>query len=421
MAAPNTTIADLHLVGTHLRFAQDAWRDRLFLDEPPVERFLADLAKRGLKAGLLICTCERVEMLMESPEQEALFLDWLADWAEVDRGRLESALYRHAGAAALRHLSRVAASLDSLVLGEPQVLGQVKDAERWARAAGLLSPLLDEACQSAFAAAKRVRSETAIGQRPVTMAAVALQTARDLHGDLKRCRLLLLGVGETIDLFTSSFREAGIAQAGVSHPRPVRGEAAARRLGATLRPWDELETALVEAEVVITGLAGSSYSLSPEMMKRVVKRRRRQPLLIIDGGIPGDVDPACDKLEDVFLYDLDDLERLAREGRSSRGDSLGEAEAIIEGELVRLLERQSGRAAGGIFEELESGLEGLRRVAAEEGDAEAASGRFARELRHRMAERLRALAIENPEEAKRAEALLRGLFEGLGDKKKEEE
>ncbi len=421
MTAPQSTIEDLHLVGTHLRFAQEAWRDRLFLDEPPLARFVETLAAKGIDAGVLICTCERVEMLLADARHERLFVSWLADWAEVEPARIEAALYRHEGKAALAHLARVAASLDSLVLGEPQVLGQVKEAERAARAAGLLSPLLDETCQSVFAAAKRVRSETTIGERPVTMAAVALQTARDLHGDLRRCRLLLLGVGESIDLFAGSFAEAGVEQVAVSHPRAVRGEAAARRLGATLRPWDSLEDALSEAEVVVTGLAGSSYTLTPDLLKRVVRKRRRQPVLIIDGGIPGDVDPACDALEDIFLYDLDDLERLAREGRSSRGDAVAEAEAIIEAEVARLTERQSGRSVAGGFEELEAGIEALKRLAEQEGDARAASERFARELRHRMATRLRALAVENPQEAAQAERLLRALLADpdgeSGDKK----
>ncbi|WP_455373861.1 glutamyl-tRNA reductase [Limibacillus halophilus] len=409
MAGPDT-LSDLTLIGTHLRLGREAWRDRLFLDEPPLEALQGELRAAGLSSFLLLCTCERVEVLTEESGKEEAIRAWLAKWADVEAEALAPALYRHQGEAALRHLARVAASLDSLVLGEPQVLGQVKEAERAARATGLLSPLLDEVCQTAFAAAKRVRTETSIGQRPVTMAAVALQVARDLHGDLRRCRLLLLGVGETVELFASSFREAGVGQLALAHPRAARGEAAALRLGATQKDWAALERALAEAEIVATGLAGAHYSLSPEMMARVVKARRRRPMLLIDGGIPGDVDPACDALEDLFLYDLEDLERLAQEGLKSRGDSLAEAEAVIDEVLDRFAERRSGRASGALLQALETRLEELRLAAEAEGD-EGSATRLARELKHQLASALRALQQESPEEAARAEALLRRLFD----------
>ena len=417
MSAPQT-LDDLTMIGTHLRLAREGWRDRLFLDEPPVERLLEELRDRGLRSGVLLCTCERVELLSEQPEAPRIFSDWLAAWAECDPKEMASALYRHEGRKALHHFARVAASLDSQVLGEPQVLGQVKEAERLSRALGLLTPLLDETCQTAFEAAKKVRSETAIGQRPVTIAAVALQVARDLHGDLRRCRLLLLGVGETIDLFRGCFGEAGLEDVRVTHPRNARGEAAARRLSAVLRPWDQLEAALADAEIVVTGLAGAGYSLEPPLIKRVLKARRHKPMLIIDGGVPGDVDPACNQLEDAFVYDLDDLERLAREGRGNRSDSLEEAEAIITGTLERLTERRNVRVAGGLMEDLEARIETLKRRAAESADGDAALDRLARDLRHGLSESLRRLAKEDPQEAAKAEGLLRRLFdlEGSGRK-----
>jgi glutamyl-tRNA reductase len=408
MAGPDN-FSSLTLIGTHLRLGREAWRDRLFLDEPPLEALQGELRAAGLSSFLLLCTCERVEVLTDESGQEGTILRWLSHWAQVGKAELEPTLYRHRGAAALRHLARVAASLDSLVLGEPQVLGQVKEAERAARAAGLLSPLLDEVCQTAFAAAKRVRTETSIGQRPITMAAVALQVARDLQGDLRRCRLLLLGVGETVELFASSFREAGVSQLSLAHPRAARGEAAALRLGANQKDWDSLAEPLAEAEIVVTGLAGAHYSLSPELMAKVVKARRRRPMLLIDGGIPGDVDPACDDLEDLFLYDLEDLERLAQEGLKSRGDSLAEAEAVIDEVLDRFAERRAARAAGGLLQALEARLEDLRLGAEAEG-GEGSAGRLARELKHQLAGALRALQQEDPEEAARAEALLRRLF-----------
>lgn len=409
----------LLLIGIDYRSAPEKLRDRLFQEEISTEEGLSALSAAGIEAMALIATCERIEVLLtdQRGSAEQAVRRWLASLAGAEASLLRESLYRLSGEEALLHLWRVAASLESAMPGEPQVLGQVRKAERLASDAGLLTPPLAEAFQSAFAAAKRVRSETALGERAVTMASAALQVARDLHGKLDSCRLLLLGLGEGLELFVGPFQSVGVRQVLICHPNGPRADAAALRLGAHARRWEEREQALVEAEIIITGVASAHYSLEPDLLRRVIKARRHKPILVIDGGVPGDVNPSAGDLEDIFLYDFDDLEGLALAGQSRRRLAQEDAKVILAEELERWRLRRSGRETAALLREAEAGL-----LALESEALSAESGSAVSALRQRLLERLALLARgleRHPLEERAAlERLIKGIFSaGRGDEK----
>jgi len=321
--------------------------------------------------------------------------------------------YRLTGGEALRHIFAVAASLDSQVIGEPQVLGQVKEAHRLSAAAGLMGGSLDEALQAAYAAAKRVRSETGLAEQPVSIAAVCVGLARQLHGDLKRAQGLLIGPGEMGDLVIEQLRRAGLRGLTVAHPSARRAEAIARRYEAHHVALSELPAALVNADVIVSALGAGRPAITAEMMIQAIKLRRHRPVLLIDLAVPADVESAVDRLEDVFRYELDDLEKAAMQGRSTRAAAASAAWGLIDEAIAGFLGRRAARAAVPTIVALRRHFEALRQevLAERPADADAATRILVNRLLHGPSSLLRDLAPGAPEQRAAAEKLLARLFD----------
>jgi len=227
---------DVLVVGVNHQTAGSRLRDQLFVPEEEAPRRLAELREMGLDEALLLSTCDRVEMVTTARDPAATrqaLLALLARWGELRAADLAGQSYCRTGAAAVRHLFAVTASLDSQVIGEPQVLGQVKESHRRAVDAGMMGPGLEPVLRAAYQAAKRVRAETALAERPVTLAAAALRVARDLHGKLGRCAGLLVGLGEMGELLASELQAAGLNDLAIAHPRASRAEAVGRATRST--------------------------------------------------------------------------------------------------------------------------------------------------------------------------------------------
>lgn len=408
----------LVIVGANHRSSALSVRDSLFIDDPDIPPSLEILRHKGLTEAVLLSTCDRVEIILCADDPvhgAAVATDFLANRANLSQEDLSGHLYTLAGDAALRHLFAVAGSLDSLMIGEPHILGQLKSAHRHSRDGALCGPDLETALQAAYATAKHIRTETAIGEGPVSVAACAVQVASDLFGDLSRVRLLLAGGGDLGDLVAESLQGHGLKDVTVTARRRGRAEQLARTLDGHLIAFDHLTPALCDAEIVITAIGGRTWAVTDEAVRAALKKRRQRPILFLDIGIPGDVESAVDKIDNAFLYTLDDLERLAEKGRVQREHTAHDAWAIITREVDAFVQRRAERSAVPVIAALHRHFETerTRALAESHGDADKATRLLIGRLLHHPTAVLRALAGTPEVDTEALDTLARQLF-GLG-------
>lgn len=410
------------VVGANHRSSSMMMRDRLFVEEAHTPAFLERLKAEGLGQAVVLSTCDRVEVQAIHPDRDQAaraITKVLATHAELEAPALEGQIYIHWGKDAQRHVFAVTASLDSLMIGEPQVLGQVKDAHRLSADAGMTGPELEALLQAAYGTAKRVRTETAIGEGPVSIAAAAVQLARDLHGDLDRCSALLVGGGDMGELVAQDLNTGGLAHLSVVHPVEARAQAIARSLDCHRGDYEAMAELLVEADVVLTSLGTRKHVITAEMVSEALRRRRRKPIFLIDTGIPGDVEPAVDEIDGAFLYDLNNLERVAMEGRASRETEARDAWRILDEELAAFQRNRAERVAVPTLSKLRSHFEDARIQALSDAgdDADKATRLLVNRLLHDPSEVMRqSAAATNPGDWKALEQVLERLFRLSGDK-----
>lgn len=429
MAQENTPAKGRPLiVGANHRSSSMALRDRLFVEESAAPAFLERLRQAGIEQAIVLSTCDRVEVQayansVDGPEKRIAQV--MAEHAGLNRGDIDDEIYTLWDKDAVRHMFTVTSSLDSLMIGEPQVLGQVKDSHRMARDATMSGSELEALLQAAFATAKRVRRETAIGQRPVSMAAVAAQLASDVHGDLSTCSCLLIGGGDMGELVAKALISAGLGQMTATHPTQQRGEAVARDLDCHRAPFEELAELMVKADIVLTSMGLRQHVLSADLVEAGLRKRRFKPMFLVDTGVPGDIDPAVNNIEEAFLYDLSDLERVAMEGRASRESEVGAAMEIINAEVDDFMRGQAERTAVPALTLLRGHFENMRQEALSDAgdDAEKATHLLINRLLHGPYRAMREIATRNKalhgdgavEEWESTEQVLRRLF-GLDQK-----
>jgi glutamyl-tRNA reductase len=409
------------VIGATRRSSSLALRDRLFIDESAALDFYRRLTESGVTQAIMLSTCDRVEVqgMAEAPDAaiDAVRVV-LAARAGEKQAELAAQLETLTGDEAVRRIFAVAASLESQVIGESQVLGQVKEGHRLATRHGMVGPALESLMQAAYAAAKRVRSETEIAERSVTLASGAMQIARDLHGDLSGSTGLILGLGDMGDLIGGQLRLAGLAGTVLTGPSR-RTEAEARRMGCNFVPFDDLEEALADADIVVTAAGTGRFLITVEGMEQALRRRKRRPVLILDGGVPADVEPAVHDLDGAFVYTLDDLEQVAREGRANREAAAAEAWKIVEAEADGWRRSRAERDAVPTLVSLRNRFEAMRDeilAADPNADAAEATRRLVNRLLHRPSEALRELAAESGDEAeKQAAARMVARLFGLQD------
>jgi len=350
----------LHVLGLNHLSAPLEVRERLAFPPERQPEALADLsAQPGIEEAVLVSTCNRTELYFCAADPAAARA-WLSSEAQRAGVSVEAVLYHHEGEAAVRHAFRVAAGLDSMVLGEPQILGQVKQAVRTAEAAGSAGGTLRKLFQHTFAAAKKVRSETALGAHSVSMSAAALRLAQNLFGDLSRTRMLLIGVGEMVELAASYFVAQRPVAVVVANRTLARGEAFAERFDARAVSLAEVPAHLHEFDIVITGTASSLPILGKGLLESALKARRRRPMFICDFAVPRDVEPEVASLEDVFLYSIDDLGAIVQEGAGNRRAAVADAEQIVTAQVAEFAAWQKSRAAVPAIVELRKRAEQYR-------------------------------------------------------------
>jgi glutamyl-tRNA reductase len=354
----------LLVTGVNHKTAPVEVRERLAFDQTALGAALRALVKRpGVVEAMILSTCNRVEVAAavedDGPAGDMLEA-FLAEARGFDRRRIEPHLYRHEGREAIRHIFRVAASLDSMMVGEPQILGQFKAAYAAAKAEGTLSGFLEMVLTRAFCVAKRVRTETEIGQSAVSVSYAAVELAREIFGTLAGKRVMIVGAGKMSELAARHLRRAGATHMLVTNRTRERAEEMARLFEADILEYDRFKAALSEMDIVITSSAAPHYILRKDEMRRVIEARRNRPMFLIDIGVPRNVEPAVNELDNVFLYDIDDLARVVDANVQARHKEAEEGEAIIAEEVERLMERLSARAVAPVIVSLQEQLEQLR-------------------------------------------------------------
>jgi len=404
------------VVGANHRSSTMMMRDRIFVEDERVPAVLAELAEQGLGQVILLSTCDRVEAIgitQDPAAFEKVVLDTFAREGECEVAEVQEQTYTLTDGEAVGHLFNVTASLDSLMVGEPQVLGQVKHAHRQATETDHVRAELETWMQAAYSTAKRVRTETKIGEGPVSMSASALQIARDLFGDLSRCRAVLIGTGDMGEMIARDMLDTGLAGLTITHPRAGRADALARDMEVHVADFDDFDKVLAETDIVLSAVGSRRFSLGPDPIKAALKARRYRPMFIVDAGVPGDVEPQVEELEDAFVYGLGDLEEVALKGRAGREQEAADAKAIVEQEVEKFLQTRAERAAVPALTRLRNKFDAARDQALKDGggDADKATRLLVGRLLHDPSEAMRRIAADDEAAWARLEFALERLFD----------
>jgi glutamyl-tRNA reductase len=342
----------LFVVGISHHSAPLDVREKLAISPERQAGALTEIARvPGMAEAVLVSTCNRTEVYCRSDAADGAE-DWLRGEARRAGLDLGTAVYRRDADEAARHAFRVACGLDSMVLGEPQILGQVKQAVRTAEGAGTLGPLLGGLFRHAFSVAKRVRTETGLGAQSVSMSAAALRLAQRLFGDLSRTRLVLVGAGEMVELAATYFVAQRPLSVVVANRTLARGEEFADKFGAEAIALAALPARLHEFDIVLTGTASSLPIIGKGQVESALAARRHRPMFIVDFAVPRDVEAEVASLEDVFVYTIDDLGKIVAEGSEQRRAAAGDAEAIVSQQVGAWREKSAARAAAPAIVEL---------------------------------------------------------------------
>jgi glutamyl-tRNA reductase len=378
------------LLGLNHKTAPIELRERLAIGPQQLEEATRSLVQSpGVLEGMILSTCNRVELLTSHEPNAPHLLDFIGDYFRIGRELLAPHLYEYRQENAVRHLFRVACSLDSMVIGEPQILGQVKSSYLAARSAGAIRGHLDKVVQRAFVVAKRVRSETQIGSSAVSIASVAVELARKIFGSLENKTVLLVGAGKMSEQAARHLMDQGAGTVLVTNRTHERAEQLAQRFHGRAIRFDDLYSSADQADIVITSTGSAQPVFRREHAQHFLQQRRGRPMFFIDIAVPRDVDPAVNKLDGIFLYDIDDLQSVAGSHLKQRGKEAELAEAMILEEVTKYQRRLHALNVAPEIVELQQTAEQIRRA----------------EIR-RVASRLQSLS---PEQQAAVEALTRGL------------
>lgn len=364
----NVTIG---VFGVNHKTAPIELRERIAISREELASVTRALASvPGVSECMIVSTCNRVELItafitdntVPAVDLADFLSTFLQDQFNLSPGALGGHVYQHRGKQAVGHLFRVASSLDSMVVGEPQILGQVKEAFSVAREAGTIGGQLENLLQSAFSVAKKVRTETEIGSSSVSIASVAVELARRIFGSLHGRTVFLVGAGKMSELAARHLVEQGAGTVLVTNRTAERAHRLAETFVGRVIPFDKIYDAAAEADIIITSTGAPHPIFRREHGQALLHKRRNRPMFFIDIAVPRDVDPAVNKLEGLFVYDIDDLQQVTAAHLAERSREAEDAEALIAREVERFHERQRTVSAGPAIVALQKQAEDLRQA-----------------------------------------------------------
>jgi glutamyl-tRNA reductase len=325
--------------GINHQTAPVAIRERVAFTPESLLPALQDLIERtAVNEAAILSTCNRTEVYCGLDANDTdVVLKWLEEFHRLERSELEPYIYHHPDQHAVRHMLRVASGLDSMVLGEPQILGQMKDAYQLASEAGTIGKMLSKLFQHTFSVAKQIRTDTAIGHSPVSVAFAAVSLAKQIFGELSDSTVLLIGAGETIELAARHLKESGIGRIVIANRTVERAHALASELDGYAIALSEMPKHLAEADIVISSTASTLPILGKGSVESALKQRKHKPMFMVDIAVPRDIEPEVDELDDVYLYSVDDLQEIIQENLKSRQDAAHQAEEIIDTQVTHFM------------------------------------------------------------------------------------
>jgi len=353
-------MSTIHALGLNHHTAPLAVRERVVFQVERLRDALAEVKRRFAAEAAILSTCNRTEIYLEHGEPAAA-AQWLARYHSVAPEELAQYLYTLPGDRAVRHAFRVASGLDSMVLGEPQILGQLKEAVRAAESAGTLGTVLHRLFQRSFAVAKEVRSTTQVGAASVSMAAAAVKLAARIFPSLREQNVLFIGAGEMIELCATHFAAQGPARIAVANRTTERAGRLAARFNGEAIELKSLAERLHEYDVVVSCTASSLPILGKGLVERALKARRRRPMFMVDLALPRDIEPEVAELGDVFLYTVDDLAGIVSANLDARRSSVEQAEAIIDTQVSQFMSWMRMREHVPLIRQLRDQAEETRR------------------------------------------------------------
>jgi glutamyl-tRNA reductase len=337
----------LTVLGINHRTAPVEVRGQVTFPPESLPRALGELtALDGVREAAILSTCNRTELYIsqESEIVEAV-PDWLCHFHQLDRGSLQPHCYTYKESDAVRHMLRVAAGLDSMVLGEPQILGQMKDSYQQALQTGSIGTLVNRLFQHTFSVAKQIRTDTAIGASPVSVAFAAVSLARQIFGRFENQTALLIGAGETIELATRHLHDQGTGKMIIANRTVSRAHDLAAQFDGYGIGLDEIPAHLAEADIVISSTGSTTPILTRDVVSHALKSRKHRPVLMVDIAVPADIDVNVASLDDIYLYNIDDLQLVIEENLRSRQEAAQQAEEIIDVQVERFMAWRRSLAA----------------------------------------------------------------------------
>jgi len=350
----------LYALGLNHQTAPLDVRERVVIHVERMREALAQVTRAFASEAAILSTCNRTELYLAA-EQPAAAADWLAKYHSLKPSDITPYLYTLPSEQAVRHAFRVASGLDSMVLGEPQILGQMKDAVREAQAAGTLGTVLHKLFQRSFAVAKEVRSNTQLGANSVSMAAAAVKLAARIFPSLHEQKVLFIGAGEMIELCATHFAAQGPARIAVANRTLERAGALAHRFNAQAIELRALGEHLHDFDIVVSCTASSLPILGKGLIERALRARRRRPMFMVDLAVPRDIEREVGELDDVFLYTVDDLGEIVSANLDARRSAVEQAEAIIETQVGQFMHWMQGRESVPLIRALREQAEEARR------------------------------------------------------------
>ncbi len=339
----------------------------------------------GADSLAVLSTCNRTELYACGNVDSDALLSWLVAHHDLPANALDSSCYVLKNDKAVEHMMKVASGLDSMVLGEPQILGQMKSSYAVAQKAGTAGGLLSQVFQDVFATAKRVRSETAIGQNPVSVAYAAVSLAQRIFSSMREVSALLIGAGETVELLARHLREQGVGDIVVANRTLARAQEMAEQFSAEAILLSDIPAHLHQADIVISSTASQLPILGKGAVESALKRRKHRPIFMVDIAVPRDIEPQVAQLDDVYLYTVDDLKEVIEANLRHREDAAGQAEAFIQQGVINWQNQLRGQQAVGTIRAFRDNFAALRDVELDKALSSIAQGQAAEQVLRQLA------------------------------------